>query len=72
MEKINFPLEIIKKYYLYETKRWDLETQNKKIIKLPIKNYIESLENFVNFKKDKNFKKYNVFDYRMNNQLILK
>ena len=72
LEKINFPLEIIKKYYLYETKRWDLETQNKKIIKLPIKNYIESLENFVNFKKDKNFKKYNVFDYRMNNQLILK
>ena len=70
--KIKFPLEIIKKYYLYESKRWDLEIYQKKIVKLPIENYIKSLENFMNLQQENSFKKYKVFDYRINNQLILK
>ena len=72
LKKINFPLDLIKKYYFYETNRWDLEIYQKKIIKLPTKNYIESLEKFINFKKENNLDKYKVFDYRINNQLILK
>ena len=51
LKKINFPLELIKKYYFYESKRWDLETYEKKVIKLPTKNYIKSLENFMNLRK---------------------
>ena len=72
LKKINFPLEIIKRYYSYESKRWDLETYNKIIIKLPPENYIKSLKNFMELEKEKNFDKYNTFDYRINNQLILK
>ena len=48
LKKINFPLDIIKKYYFYEAKRWDLEIYEKKVIKLPTENYIKSLENFMN------------------------
>lgn len=70
--KINFPLNQIKKYILYETNRWDIETRNNNIIKLPSKNYTKSLENYLNLKNKNNFKKYKVFDYRINNQLILK
>ena len=72
LKKINFPLDLIQKYYLYETKRWDLETHQKRVIKLPAKNYIKSLENFMNLRKGNNFDKYEVFDYRIKNQLILK
>ena len=72
IKKINFPLNLIKKYYLYESIRWDLETYKKKIIKLPNKNYIKSLKNFMNIRRDINFDKYTVFDYRINDQLILK
>tara|TARA_B100001093_G_scaffold141676_1_gene134141 strand:+ start:952 stop:1608 length:657 start_codon:yes stop_codon:yes gene_type:complete len=72
LKKINFPLDLIKKYYFYESNRWDLEINQKKIIKLPTKNYIQSLEKFINFKKENNLDKYEVFDYRINNQLILK
>jgi len=72
LKKINFPVDIITKYYFYDTKRWDLEIYEKKIIKLPTKDYIKSLENFMNLSKESNFKIYNVFDYRINNQLILK
>ena len=67
-----FPTELIKNYTLYESKRWDLQTKDKKIIKLPIKNYISSLKNFMMIKNDKNFTKYLIFDYRIENQLILK
>ena len=72
LKKINFPLDTIKKYYYYESNRWDLEIYQKKIIKLPTKNYIQSLEKFINFKKENNLDKYQVFDYRINDQLILK
>jgi cell division protein FtsQ len=72
LKKINFPLNHIKSFYLYESNRWDLETYNNKLVKLPIKNYLESLENFKNLSKENNFEKYQVFDYRINDQLILK
>ena len=72
LKKINFPLNSISKYYLYESRRWDLETYEKTVIKLPPKNYIISLENFISLKKTNNFDKYKIFDYRINDQLILK
>jgi hypothetical protein len=52
--------------------RWDIETIDKKIIKLPKINYTDSLENYLNLKGKNNFRKYSVFDYRIKNQLILK
>ena len=72
LNKINFPKDIIKNYYYFESKRWDLETSKKKIIKLPQKNYEESLINFINLSKQSIYDKYEIFDYRINNQLILK
>ena len=72
LKKIDFPLDIIKKYYLYESKRWDLEVVNKIIIKLPVENYIKSLKNFMYLMNEKNFEEFKLFDYRINNQLILK
>ena len=72
LKRINFPLDIIKKYTLFETNRWDLETKNNQVIKLPSKNYTKSLKNFLNLKNKNDFEKYKLFDYRINNQLILK
>ena len=70
--QIDFPLEIIKTFTFYESNRWDLETINKTIIKLPSKNYKKSLENYLSLRNKKKFKMYKVFDYRLNDQLILK
>ena len=72
LKKINFPLNQIKKFTYYETNRWDLETNDKKIIKLPSKNYIKSLRNYLEIESKKNFRKYVLFDYRIKDQLILK
>ena len=72
LKKINFPNNIIKKYTLYESGRWDIITVNDKIIKLPLKNYNQNLKNYMDIKSKVNFKKYFLFDYRIENQLILK
>ena len=72
LKKINFPIDIIEKYTFYETNRWDLKTKNNQVIKLPSKGYTKSLENFLNLKSKKDFEKYQLFDYRISNQLILK
>ena len=72
LKKINFPLNIIKKYKFYATNRWDLETKNHQVIKLPSKNYTKSLKNFLNLKSKNDFEKYKLFDYRISNQLILR
>ena len=72
LKKLKFPISIIKSFRLYESKRWDLITNDNKIIKLPIENYEDSLNNFISFVKKDNFKKFKLFDYRINNQLILK
>ena len=72
LKKINFPFEIVKEYILFDTNRWDIETINGKIIKLPSKNYINRLKNYLNLRSKTNFKKYKIFDYRINNQIILK
>ncbi len=72
LKKINFPLNLVKKFIFYDSNRWDLETIDKKIVKLPNKNYTQSLENFLKIKDKKRFKNYKVFDYRLEKQLILK
>ena len=72
LKKINFPVDIIEKYTFYETNRWDLKTKNNQVIKLPSTRYTKSLENFLNLKSKNDFEKYQLFDYRISNQLILK
>ena len=69
---INFPISEIKTFYLFEAKRWDLVTNKNQTIKLPIKNYNQSLKNFIDLKDKANFEKYKTFDYRIKDQLILK
>ena len=70
--KIKFPMGEIEKFYLFESKRWDIVTKKSQTIKLPIQNYEISLQNFMNLKDQINFRKYKIFDYRINNQIILK
>ena len=60
------------KLFIYLVKRWDFITNKGQLIKLPVNNYKQSLENFLNIKDKANFDKYKIFDYRINDQLILK
>lgn len=72
LKSINFPTNLIAKYFLLDSKRWNLELIDQKLIKLPPKDYKKSLKNFLTIKESINFDKYKIFDYRLKNQLILK
>ena len=72
LKKMNFPTNKIKSFYFFESNRWDLVTTKNQTVKLPSNNYLESLNNFLQLEIDQNFEKYKIFDYRINNQLILK
>ena len=72
LKNINFPIEEIEKFYLFKSKRWDLLTLKNQLIKLPVKDYNKSLLNFISLKDQANFEKYEIFDYRIKDQLILK
>ena len=70
--KINFPTEQVLSYRYFNINRWDIKMIDKKILKLPVKNYSESLKNFMSIKNKTNFENYKIFDYRLNNQLVLR
>ena len=71
MIQLNFPISKIKSFYYFEIGRWDIILENDKIIKLPVENFISSLDNFMKLYQKINYEKYSVFDYRIKDQLIL-
>ena len=58
-------------FYYFDIGRWDIILKNSNIIKLPVKDFNESLINYNELKNDQNFTKYKIFDYRIKDQLIL-
>ena len=72
LTKINFPISKIKSFYYFDIGRWDILLENKVVIKLPAKNFHNSLKNFMDLDKKINFEKYSIYDYRIKDQLILK
>ena len=71
LQNIKFPLETIKSFYFFESGRWDLGMYDDKMIKLPIKDYLVSLKNYMESRNNSNFNNYKIFDYRIKDQLIL-
>ena len=71
LEKNNFKINETKAFYYFDVGRWDIILKNKKLIKLPEKNYLDILEKINSMLDDNNFSKYKVFDFRIKDQLIL-
>ena len=71
LKVINFPIYKIKSFHYFNIGRWDIDLKNKKTIKLPTKNYKNILKEFKILMNNKNFDKYQIFDYRIKDQVIL-
>ena len=71
LKKIKFPTENVKAFHFFGIERWDIILKNDRVVKLPSKNYLKSLKNFLLIKNKNSFEKYEIFDYRINDQLIL-
>jgi len=72
IEAVNFDIKIIKEFNFFEINRWDIILKNGKVIKLPKKNYKKSLIKFISIYNRENINNFEVFDFRIDDQLILK
>ena len=72
LEAAGFEIELIKYFSYFDIKRWDIILKDGKLIKLPSTNYEKSLKKFLSIYETENFKKFRVFDFRVNGQLIIK
>ena len=72
LEKNYFKISKIKNFYYFDVGRWNIVLKNGKVIKFPEKKYLDILPKINLMLEDNNFSKYKVFDFRINNQLILR
>ena len=71
IKKSNFKLSEIKNLYFFKSARWDIETNNNMIIKLPKKNLENSLNLSFDLISNNKFKKIKILDLRQDNQVII-
>tara|TARA_B100000287_G_C20436124_1_gene703635 strand:- start:27 stop:698 length:672 start_codon:yes stop_codon:yes gene_type:complete len=71
IDNSNFNFDKIKNLYYFKSKRWDLETLDGIIIKLPTENQKKSIEIMLKLLVNDNFKEIKLIDLRQNNQVIL-
>ena len=71
IDNSNFDFNEIKKLYYFKSKRWDLETTDGVIIKLPFENQKKSIEIVLKLLINDDLKDIKIIDLRQNNQVIL-
>ena len=66
-----FNFDQIKNLYFFKSKRWDIETKDDLIIKLPLDQIEISLNNLSKIIISEEFKNKKIIDLRQKNQVIL-
>ena len=66
-----FEFSEISNLYLYKSNRWDIETRNGNLIKLPNSNIKEILNLYVRMSDEKKINEKTIVDFRQKNQIIL-
>ena len=71
IKKSNFELFEIKNLYFFKSGRWDIETNDNMIIKLPKKNLEDSLNLSLDLINNNKFKNIKILDLRQEKQVII-
>ncbi len=71
IDESNFDYKNIKHLYYFKSKRWDIETKDNLIIKLPVKKLKASFEILSKISESSEFKEMKIIDLRQNNLVIL-
>ena len=69
--KYNLQNKQVSEFNLNKVGRWDIVFSDKKKVKLPENNYGISLKNFFEIEKKPEFNEFKIFDYRVQDKLIL-
>ena len=71
IDNSGFNYDDIKNLYYFKSKRWDIETKNNLVIKLPIKKLKTSFEILLKIYEAEEFIDFKIIDLRQDNQVIL-
>ena len=71
IDESKFSYDEIKNFYFFPSKRWDIELNNKILLKLPRQDSKNSLDYLYEYLNNKNLENINIIDARINNQIIL-
>tara|TARA_B100001057_G_scaffold466209_1_gene523101 strand:+ start:928 stop:1599 length:672 start_codon:yes stop_codon:yes gene_type:complete len=71
IDNTSFDYNSIKNLYYFKSKRWDIETKNGLLVKLPQDNLEKSFELLTQIINSKDFRDIDFIDLRQNNQIIL-
>ena len=71
IDQTSFSYNEVKKLFFFKSGRWDIETKNGLLIKLPKDNIKKSLELFINFLNENSKIKITEIDLRQLNQIII-
>ena len=72
LKKTELNLELAKQFIYHSINRWDLQLKDGKLIKLPPENYEKSVTKFLEIYEKSTFKKFKVYDFRIENELIMR
>ena len=71
IDKSKFEFNKISNFYLFKSKRWDIETNEGYVVKLPVKNVEKTLNLLVHIYENEKFKYQTTIDFRQEGQIIL-
>ena len=71
LQKNDFPIKFIEKFYFFQIGRWDLKLINNQIIKLPHKNIKSAILKSIELLDRQDFKNYNIIDLRIEGKIIV-
>ena len=72
IDKSKFSFKDFKKLFLFKSNRWDILTNNNILIKLPLKNSLDSLNLAYKIIGNTDFEKTKIIDLRIKDRLIIK
>jgi len=67
----NFPKKKIKNYYYFQINRWDIEMENKQLIKFPSTKRDLAIKQSVELLNHKDFNDYKVIDLRIHGKIVV-
>ena len=70
IDQSKFKFEEIESFYYFPSNRWDIKTKSGLLIKLPNKDFLESLNLAYLIKSNSEFKDNKIIDLRMSNYII--
>jgi cell division protein FtsQ len=71
LKKNNFNVKNIINYYYFQIGRWDIELNNKQMIKLPYNNVDKAIKQSSKLLMREDFKNYNIIDLRVDGKIIV-